>query len=60
VARVSVRALYPAAEYSKFGEQALGIYSTYPGGRIGEVAVFYSQGPLVPNRSALAALHGES
>ena len=33
----------------------------YPVGRIaGEVAVFYSQDPLVPDRSALAALHGES
>jgi hypothetical protein len=43
----------------------MGIYYTYRvvichDGRIaGEVAVFYSQGPVVADRSALAALHGE-
>jgi hypothetical protein len=39
----------------------MGSYYTYPVGRIaGEVAVFYSQGPAVVDRSALAELHGGS
>jgi hypothetical protein len=64
IALISLKQLYiPGRDFEQNAVRALatGSYYTYRHGRIaGEVAVFDSQGPVVDDRSALAAVHGGS